>query len=105
GKFAQAFAERRAQLTELLIQSLQRRELLQDLSKLILETVHRLEHFGQILDPHLELTERFKHTYKFGKLVHRFQNKRDPSELLLQWSDLLKNGRYRQAGLKRILLI
>ncbi len=67
----------------------------QDLSKLVLEIAHRLEHFGQILDLHLELPQRLKHICKLGKLVHRFQNMRDLSELLLQWLDLLKNRRHR----------
>ncbi len=102
GKLAQTFAECRRKLIELLIQSPQGRELLQDLSKLVLEIAHRLEHFSQILDLHLELVERLKYICKIGKLVHRFQNKRDLSELLLQWPDLLKNRRYRQIGLKRV---
>ena len=74
--------------------------MLQDLPKLALEIVHRLEHFGQILDLHLELAERLKHICKLGKLVHRFQNKRDLCELLLQWLDLLKYRRYGSIGLK-----
>ena len=67
-KLAQTFAKCHAKLIDLLIQGLQRRELLKDdLSKLVLEIVHRLEHFGQILDRHLELPERLKHICELAK--------------------------------------
>jgi hypothetical protein len=91
GNLAQAVAECYRKVIELLIWSLKGRELLQDLSKLVLEIVHRLEHFGQMLDLHLELPERLKYICQLGKLVHRFNNIRDLSELLLQWSHPLKN--------------
>ncbi len=104
-KLVQAFTEGRAKLIEFLVKCLQRCELSQDSSKLILEIAHRLEHLGQVLDPHLELAKGLEHIRKLRKLVHRFQNNRDSSELLLQWPDLLKNSRYCRTGLKRILLI
>ena len=105
GKLVQAFAERYRKLIEFLIQSLQGPKLLQNLSKLFLKVVHRLEHFGQILDLRLEITKGLEHIRKLRKLVHRFQDKSYLSELILEWLDLLKNGRYRQSRLKRNLLI
>ncbi len=105
GKLVQAFAERYRKLIEFLIQRLEGPKLLQNLSELVLKVVHRLEHFGQILDLRLELTKGLEHIRKLRKLVHRFQDKGYLSELLLEWLDLLKNGRYRQSRLKRNLLI
>ncbi len=105
GKLAQTFVECHRELIEFMIQGLQRPELLQDPSKLILKIPHRLEQFGEVFDLRLELPEGFKHICKLGKLLHRFQNQRDPGELLLKWLDLLKYRRYGYTRLKRVFVI
>ena len=98
------FAERRAKLFEVLIEMFQRSELIHDLTKLVLENVHRLEHMGQIDYPQLELTERLKHLCEIAEPLHRFAKRRDANELRLQRLDLIKNRRDCQSCLKTGIL-
>jgi hypothetical protein len=74
--------------------------LLQDLLKLVLEVVHRREHFSQVPDPSLELAQRFEHACKLGELLYRFEDNCDLRQLRLERSNLIEDRRYRQTGLK-----
>jgi len=98
------FTERRAKLFEFFVESVQRRKLIQNLAKLVLENVHWLEHSSQIDHPHLELTERLKHLCEIAQPLHWFAKRCDATELCLQRLDLIKNRSYHQPGLKTRIL-
>ena len=102
GEFAQMFGERHAKPFKFLIESPQRSKLVQDMTKPVLENVHRLEHPGQIAHPHLELTQLLKHICQLSEPLHRFAKRRDTSQLRLQRLDLVKNCRYRQSAPKTL---
>ena len=99
------FAERRAKLFEFFVESFQRSKLIQNLAKLVLENVHRLEHVGQSDHP---ISNSRNGSNTFARSHSRCIGSRNDAmraELCLQRLDLIKNRSYHQPGLKTGILV